>query len=160
MPNFLLGFLTNNKKGENEMKKNLMFFALGVSTTLLMGAGISYWNEIRQENKYGVEVNPPIFDYNIPRENKYGVQVNPPIFDPNITSENKYGVQVNPPIFDPNIPRENRYALIVDGNVSQNAKNVMVAGFIHGMAVGRKKAKEEAAPRNQNYQRTNYGYGF
>ena len=120
------------------MKKNLMFFVFGVSTTLLIGAGMSYWNQINQANKYGIEVNPSFFDPNIPRENKYGIEV-------------------NPSIFDPNIPRENRYALIVDGNVSQNAKNVMVAGFIYGMAVGRKKAKEEDQEKSST---SNGAWGF
>ena len=139
------------------MKKNLMFFVFGVSTTLLIGAGMSYWNQINQANKYGIEVNPSFFDPNILRENKYGVEVNPSFFDINIPRENKYGIEVNPSIFDPNIPRENRYALIVDGNVSQNAKNVMVAGFIYGMAVGRKKAKEEDQEKSST---SNGAWGF
>lgn len=98
----------------------------GVSTTLLMGAGISYWNEILQANKYGVLVN----------------------------SLGGYK----------DIPHDNKYALVLDGEIGDDAKKAMVVGFIHGMAVGRKKAKEvaneETMPRNQNYQRTNYGYGF
>ncbi len=139
MPNFLLGFLTNNKKGENEMKKNLMFFALGVSTTLLMGAGISYWNQIYQANKYGVLVDSLGYGTDVPYNNKYGVLVN----------SLGYGTDV---------PYNNKYALVLDGEIGNDAKKAMVVGFIHGMAVGRKKAKEEAAPRNQNYQRTRYGF--
>ena len=123
------------------MKKNLMFFVLGVSTTLLMGAGISYWNEIRQENKYGMLVNDlgskSPFDYNyVPTENKHGVLVN------DLGSKS---------IFDYNyVPMDNRYALVWGGEIGDDAKKAMVVGFIHGMAVGRKTAKEEAP--NPNYR--------
>ena len=56
-------------------KNNLMFFVLGVSITLLMGAGISYWNEIRQENKYGVLVNDKNGMLMVPNGNQYGILV-------------------------------------------------------------------------------------
>ena len=129
MPNFLLGFLTNNKKGENEMKKNLMFFALGVSTTLLMGAGISYWNQINQANKYGVLVNSLgssstlSSDY-IPIGNKYGVLVNSLGSSSTLSSDyipigNKYGVLVNSlgsssTLSSDYIPIGNKYGVLVN----------------------------------------------
>ena len=88
------------------MKKNLMFFVLGVSTTLLLGAGVSYWNEIQQANKYGVLVD-----------------------------------RLSAPF--ENVPNENKYALVLDGEIGNDAKRAMVVGFVHGMAVGRRKAREE-----------------
>ena len=42
-----------------------------------------------------------------------------------------------------NVPLENRHALIWNGEIGDDAKKAMVVGFIHGMAVGRKKAKED-----------------
>ena len=105
------------------MKKNLMFFVLGVSTALLMGAGISYWNEIRHENKYGVLVDS---------------------LGSSDTWNNNY------------IPNGNKYALVLEGEIGDNVKKAMVVGFIHGMAVGREKAAEEARAkeeaRNPNYR--------
>ena len=110
------------------MKKNLMFFVLGVSTTLLMGAGISYWNEIRQENKYGVLVDRLGYGNDIPYDNKYGVLVD------RLGGGNA-------------IPDANKYALVLDGEIGDDAKKAMVVGFINGMAIGRKKAKEEIKKR-------------
>ena len=135
------------------MKKNLMFFVLGVSTTLFMGAGISYWNEIRPENKYGVWVD--VDSLHVPTENKYSVWVDmDSLYAPtknkysvwvdidslHVPTENKYGVWVNPSYFGG--PRENEYALVWGGEIGDDAEKAMVVGFIHGMAVGKKKAKE------------------
>ena len=133
-------FSLTTRQGKNEMKKNLMFFALGVSTTLLMGAGISYWNEIRQENKYGVSTNPVYdFDKFIPVANRYGVSMNP-VYD-----------------FDRFIPVANRYALVLDGEIGDDSKKAMAVGFIHGMAVGRKKAEEDAKTKSPT---PNRAWGF
>ena len=126
------------------MKKNLMFFVLGVSTALLMGAGISYWNEIRQENKYGVLVNSvgsrSFMDYNyVPDGNKYGVLVN--------------SLGSSSPYYKDYIPNDNKYALVLDGEVGDDAKKAMVVGFIHGLAIGRKETKyvkEEGTDSNSN----------
>ena len=145
------------------MKKNLMFFALGVSTTLLMGAGISYWNEIRQENKYGVLVNSvgsrSFMDYNyVPDGNKYGVLVNSlgsrSFMDYNYVPDgNRYGVLVNSPQYNDYIPNDNKYALVLEGEIGDDAQKAMVVGFIHGLAIGRKETKyvkEEGADSNSN----------
>ena len=142
------------------MKKNLMFFALGVSTTLLMGAGISYWNEIRQENKYGVSTNPVYdFDKFIPVANRYGVSMNPVYdFDRFIPVASRYGVSMNPVYdFDRFIPVANRYALVLDGEIGDDSKKAMAVGFIHGMAVGRKKAEEDAKTKSPT---PNRAWGF
>ena len=150
------------------MKKNLMFFVLGVSTALLMGAGISYWNEIRQENKYGVLVNSvgsrSFMDYNyVPDGNRYGVLVNSlgsssPQYNDYIPNGNRYGVLVNSlgsssPYYKDYIPNDNKYALVLDGEVGDDAKKAMVVGFIHGLAIGRKETKyvkEEGTDSNSN----------
>ena len=106
------------------MKKNLMFFALGVSTTFLMGAGISHWNQVNQENKYGAMVG-----------RFYGCALD---------SEGR-SMEVN-------VPLENRHALIWNGEIGDDAKKAMVVGFIHGMAVGRKKQKGSTS--------SNRGWGY
>ena len=142
------------------MKKNLMFFALGVSTTLLMGAGISYWNEIRQENKYGVLVNslggkhrepgealslyPKLVD-DIPYNNKYGVLIN------SLGGTHSEGLGIDSKLVD-DIPYGNKYALIWDGEIGNNAKKAMVVGFIHGIAVGKEKAKMKSSAPNSGWR--------
>ena len=54
------------------------------------------------------------------------------------------------------IPNGNKYALVLEGEIGDNVKKAMVVGFIHGMAVGREKAAEEARAkeeaRNPNYR--------
>ena len=149
------------------MKKNLMFFVLGVSATLLMGAGISHWNQISQENKYGVWMGdttsgvPSIPSSNkygiytddnsayygfVPSSNKYGIYYDTRAdYTPSIPSSNKYGIYMDIRAdYAPNIPPSNKYALVLDGAIGDDAKKAMATGFIFGMAVGRKKAEEEA----------------
>lgn len=171
------------------MKKNLMFFALGVSTALLMGAGMSYWNEIQQSNKYGVLIDKlggtdgvPIDnrygvlvnafsclernDVGMPRrvgapiDNRYGVLVNTFSSIEDVTADlkqervpidNRYGVLINKfstlELNDAHrmdkeiVPIDNRHVLIWDREIGDNAREAMVVGFIHGLAVGKKKAK-------------------
>lgn len=172
------------------MKKNLMFFALGVSTALLMGAGISYWNEIQQANRYGVLIDKFSNIDGVPSDNRYGVlfdrfssierddvgmpkRVVAPIDNRysvlvdtfstienddvdvvktlRVPIDNRYGVLINTfssleqddvgRVNRESVPLGNRYILVWNGEIGNDARKAMIVGFIHGMAVGKKKAK-------------------
>ena len=96
------------------MKKCLLFFLLGVSVTLLLGAATS----VMLGNKYYVSTDD---SYGIMHGNKYYVSTDDPM-----------GVTMG-----------NRYYVEFDGKITKSVKKAMAVGFIHGMAVGRKKAEEE-----------------
>lgn len=133
------------------MKKNLMFFLLGVSTTLLMGAALSYWNQINQANKYGVWMNDRSGMLSVPNGNLYGVWMNDRSGMLSVPNGNLYGVWVNDGNGMLNVPNGNQYALVCGGEIGDDAKNAMVVGFIHGMAVGRKKAKEKDQEKSSTF---------
>ena len=112
------------------MKKCLLFFLLGVSVTLLLGAATS----VMLGNKHYVSTDD---SYGIMHGNKYYVSTDDSY---GIMLGNKYYVSTDDPM---GVTMGNRYYVEFDGKITKSVKKAMAVGFIHGMAVGRKKAEEE-----------------
>ena len=110
------------------MKRCMLFFFLGASTTLLVGAGLSHWNLAPATNRYAVDTTCANWTL-APYENRYAID----------TTCSNWTVA----------PVENRYVVDVGESLGANTKKAMAVGFVYGVAIGKKKA-EQAAKMEQS----------
>ena len=128
------------------MKRCMLFFFLGASTTLLVGAGLSHWNLAPATNRYAVDTTCANWTL-APYENRYAIDTT----CSNWTLapyENRYAIDTTCSNWTV-APVENRYVVDVGESLGANTKKAMAVGFVYGVAIGKKKA-EQAAKMEQS----------
>ena len=144
------------------MKRNVLFFLLGVIVTLTVGYTSSVWVSILPYNRFGISSpNDPSWKF-IDKENRFGISTpedpawgfinennrfgvassNDPAWN-SIEGENRLGVaNPNDSTWD-SVQTENRFGIAIEGECPKKIKDAMIIGFIHGIVVGKRPKKKQ-----------------